>query len=270
MIEIYCFCPWIDSDTSQTHTFAMEIVYVYHSGIAVRLSRCDLLFDYWEDSVDANHGFVHDCLLNESRPLYVFSSHFHADHFTTDIFSFTDRRENVRYQLSKDIKKRRGNRLKGLSCPLIFLKKAERYEDEFISVLACGSTDSGISFLIRAEGKTIFHAGDLNNWQWHFEELSDLERRNSQMAKNFESELLFIKEHAATVDVAAFPVDPRLGTEEDIFRGPRQFLDSVQVRTLCPIHFCSRTEILEPLKSLCQTKECRLLLPLARGQIFTL
>lgn len=248
----------------------MEVIYVYHSGIVIRLEQCDLLFDYWEDSVSDHEGYVHEVLLEETKPLYILCSHFHTDHFNPDIFTFLSQRENIHYLLSKDIKKRRGNRLKELCCPLCFLKKGDCFEDDFIKVTACGSTDSGISFVVSAEGKTIFHAGDLNNWQWHLDLIEDCERKNSLMDKAFHEELGFIRERCDSFDFVAFPFDPRLGSEEDILRGPLQFLDHFNVKNFCPIHFCSRYELLPLLGTVCKNRDCRLLLPKKRGQTFLL
>ena len=59
----------------------MELVYVFHSGFAVLSDKASLLFDYYEDT-DKDHGFVHEELLKRPEPLYVFSSHFHQDHFS--------------------------------------------------------------------------------------------------------------------------------------------------------------------------------------------
>ena len=53
-----------------------------------------------------------------------------------------------------------------LSTDTVWLKKGDCYADDVLRVHAFGSTDVGISFLVEAEGKKIFHAGDLNNWHW--------------------------------------------------------------------------------------------------------
>ena len=49
---------------------------------------------------------------------------------------------------------------------IVFMKEEEVYSDGNIKVKAFGSTDIGISFMVEAEGLTIFHAGDLNYWHW--------------------------------------------------------------------------------------------------------
>lgn len=54
------------------------------------------------------------------------------------------------------------------------VEEGDCYADDVLRVHAFGSTDVGISFLVEAEGKKIFHAGDLNNWHW-MDESSEVE-----------------------------------------------------------------------------------------------
>ena len=42
-----------------------------------------------------------------------------------------------------------------------------------VYVKAYGSTDIGISFLVKVDGLTIFHAGDLNWWHWKEDSLEE-------------------------------------------------------------------------------------------------
>ena len=46
-------------------------------------------------------------VLQKDKPLYVFSSHFHEDHFTRAIFEWKKLKSNVTYILSKDILRHR-------------------------------------------------------------------------------------------------------------------------------------------------------------------
>ena len=80
----------------------MQLTYIFHSGFALETDRCILVFDYWMDPAG-----VMPRLLQSPKPLYVFSSHFHEDHFNRDIFFWRTRKAKVRYILSKDILKHR-------------------------------------------------------------------------------------------------------------------------------------------------------------------
>ena len=144
-----------------------------------------LVFDYWLDP-----SGVMDSVIQSEKPMYVFSSHFHEDHFTKDIFEWKKQREGVTYILSKDIYKHRRASKEDAD---VWLAKGGIWSDDTISVWALGSTDSGVSWIVETEGKAaikreqsqacldsaereqarpkvkrIFHAGDLNNWYAKF------------------------------------------------------------------------------------------------------
>ena len=53
----------------------MKITHLYHSGCLVELKQHLLLFDYYK-------GELH---LNQKKPLYIFVSHSHKDHFNQNI-----------------------------------------------------------------------------------------------------------------------------------------------------------------------------------------
>ena len=73
----------------------------------------------------------------------------------------------------------------------------------------------------------IFHAGDLNNWHWK-EESTEGEVREAENAYLAELELLARRTNR--VDLATFPVDPRLGQEYML--GAKQFVDHFRVGRL--------------------------------------
>ena len=135
----------------------MQLTYIFHSGFALETDSCMLVFDYWMDPAD-----VMSRLLLSPKPMYVFSSHFHEDHFNREILGWKGKKDHIRYILSKDILKHRRAQKDEADA---WLGKGATWEDELIHVAATGSTDSGVSWVIETGGKRIFHAGDLNNWR---------------------------------------------------------------------------------------------------------
>ena len=84
----------------------MKLSYIFHSGFVLETEQSILLFDYWMDP-----SGVMDGVLRSEKPMYVFSSHFHEDHFTKEIFEWKKQRKDITYILSKDIyKHRRANK----------------------------------------------------------------------------------------------------------------------------------------------------------------
>ena len=71
-----------------------------------------------------------------------------------------------------------------------------------LDIEAFKSTDEGVAFLVRAEGKAIYHAGDLNNWVWEGEP----EKDNQKMSERYHGELA--KLAGRHIDVAFMLIDP--------------------------------------------------------------
>lgn len=216
----------------------MQLTYIFHSGFAVETSRCILVFDYWMDP-----AAVMLRLLKSNKPLYVFSSHFHEDHFCRDIFSWKIIKPDVRYILSKDILKHRRAQKEEAD---VWLAKGGTWHDDLLSVTATGSTDSGVSWVIETEGRYIFHAGDLNNWYARFltddyhgglvhSPEFDIDINPDREEKMYLGELKDIRKISNHFSLAMFPVDGRIGN--GYTRGPRQFIDQFRVDLFVPMHF---------------------------------
>lgn len=129
----------------------MQLTYIFHSGFALETDRCILIFDYWMDPAD-----VMPRLLQSSKPMYVFSSHFHEDHFNPEIFSWRARKDNLCYILSKDILKHRRAKKEDAD---VWLGKGAVWEDGLIRVTATGSNDSGVSWVVETGGSRFFSCG---------------------------------------------------------------------------------------------------------------
>ena len=76
----------------------MKITYILHSSFLVELEHVSMLFDYYAGQLPE---------IRKDRPLVVFASHFHGDHFAPVIFDLAKDREDVNYVLSKDISKKK-------------------------------------------------------------------------------------------------------------------------------------------------------------------
>ena len=138
----------------------MKLTYMFHSGFKLETEKSILIFDYWMDP-----GNVLESVFQSKKPLYVFCSHFHEDHFRREVFEWRKQRENITYILSKDILRHRRASKEEADA---WLAKGASWSDQLVSVKALGSTDSGVSWIVETEDKRIFHAGDLNNWYARF------------------------------------------------------------------------------------------------------
>ncbi len=196
----------------------MKLTYIFHSGFVLETEHIILVFDYWLDP----SGVMED-VLRKQKPIYVFSSHFHEDHFTRVIFEWKRQKSDITYILSKDIlKHRRANK----DDADVWLAKGGSWSDE--------------------EGKRIFHAGDLNNWYARFlpdvvpgetiySEEFDEEIDPIAHEKQYLGELKDIRKVADGFDLVMFPIDGRIGNGYTL--GGRQFIERFKVGMFVPMHF---------------------------------
>lgn len=187
----------------------MKITLLGHSGFTVELNAVNLIFDYFTDAenVLARADF-------SAKPAVFFASHAHRDHFNRQIFRHAEP-GRVFYMLGGGISSERRQ-------DAVTLDKGQGAEALGVKARAYGSTDEGVSFMVHAEGRSLFHAGDLNDWYWEDE---------STKEELLHDERWFLDELAPLADsrpdIAFVPADARLG--KHALRGPMHF-----VRTLRP------------------------------------
>lgn len=227
----------------------MRLIYIYHSGFAIEAEGFSILIDYFKDSGSSpDKGYVHDELLHRPGTLYVLSSHFHPDHFNPEVLTWKEQKTDIKYIFSKDILKRR----RAKSEDAHYMLKGDIYTDENLTIKTFGSTDVGVSFLIEIQGRLIFHAGDLNNWHWK-DESTALESAESE--KHYLRELDMLTKTTDHLDLAMFPVDPRLGT--DFMRGAQQFLERIHTKMFVPMHFWERPAEVMAFAPYAEFHQCR-------------
>lgn len=236
----------------------MKLTYIYHSCYVVEADDFAIVFDYYKDSGQSLlSGYVHDEVLKRKGRLYVLSSHAHPDHFNREILTWKQEKEDIVYIFSTDILHAGKAKMEDA----LFLKKGDEYEDDNLHIRAFGSTDIGISFLIGTEGKLLFHAGDLNNWHW-MDESTKEEAEEAEHAYLIELDL--IAKTTTRLDLAMFPVDPRLGSR--YMRGAEQFVSTIQTDTLAPMHFGEAYDKVAAFEDYAERHHCRLLKLTHKGQ----
>lgn len=237
----------------------MHVTFLAHSGFFLELETACLLFDWWKGELP---------LLPADRPLLVFASHRHEDHFNPAIFSLAEGGRDVRFLLGKDIRLTERNRARwnlsdDAAGRCLCLGGGETVSPvPGITVETLPSTDEGVAFVVSLEGKTLFHAGDLNWWHWEGEDKA----WNRNMEVNFKRYCEPLR--GRHMDLAMFPVDPRLG--EDGFRGPRYFLELTDTARLLPMHQWEQFSFTRDFLAACPAFAGQVLPVERNGQCFTL
>lgn len=190
----------------------MTVTYLYHSGFTVEFEDIMLVFDYYKGELPETA---------KGKKLYVFSSHYHKDHFRYKIFDWA-KEYNTVYILSRDI------RAKGPEGRTMKVGRRQELSVDGIQIRTLRSTDEGVAFFVRVRGVTIYHAGDLNWWHWE-EEGPDY---NEKMKNDYQNEIGMIE--GEQVDLAFVPIDPRL--ESAYGWGADYFMRHTDTKYLFPMH----------------------------------
>ena len=140
----------------------MKITYISHSGFAVELENHIFLFDYYKGEIPK---------FDPGKGIVVFASHVHHDHYVEEIFELREQYSDVHYVLSSDIRRSAKKFLeeKQIEAQVSFLGIHQELELGEVRIQTLKSTDVGVAFLVECEGRTIYHAGDLNWWHWEGE-----------------------------------------------------------------------------------------------------
>lgn len=215
----------------------MNIKYIYHSGFLVELKDCVLIFDYYK-------GCLPD--FDHQKPVFVFASHKHHDHYDPVIYTLRQSAPDVTYILSDDI---RVSRHEDKQRDVVFMGPHEKKNIKMIKVETPLSTDEGVAFVVEAGGKAIYHAGDLNWWHWNGEG----EEYNKAMEDNYRREIDRLK--GRHFDAAFVPVDPRL--EDKFYLGIDYFMRTADADVVCPMHCWDSPVIVKKLMELKESEPYR-------------
>ena len=230
----------------------MKVTYIAHSGFLVETKTACLLFDYWKGEIP---------VMNPAKPLVVFVSHRHHDHYNPAVWKLREQYPLVHYVLGFDIPfPERERRKYGLSDAwtaqrALIARAAKTYEITLengtaVTIETFLSTDEGVAFYVtvRETAKdsgadqsqtaalnsmpedtvTIYHAGDLHLWLWEENGpnyIRHMKRDFERITKNLQGRDL---------DVGFFLLDERLGNTA--FAGMDAYLEMMHVRYAFPMH----------------------------------
>jgi len=217
----------------------MKVTYIHHSGYMVELEKSILLFDWWKGDLP---------VIDPEKDLYVFVSHGHEDHYSENIWALRETYP-VQYILFEEIASEQGNgrNMQGTDRgDILRVVPHQEYDLPGYGVRTAGanagadglhietllSTDQGVAFLVQTEGKTIYHAGDLNIWYWDDEPEED----NCWQVETYKEEMKRLA--GKHIDVAFVPMDPRLG--DHAVCAAACFLERNDCDVMFPMHYWER------------------------------
>lgn len=216
----------------------LKVTYIEHSGFLLETENASFLFDYYKGTLPQ---------INSQKPLLVFVSHKHGDHYNPEIFELIKKFPNIYYILSKDVPVKW--QMVKYKEQYISLKEHIHIVNKnivqeitisghcLLSIETLRSTDTGVAFLIHDKEKTYYHAGDLNLWVWE----GETKQYNNSMTSAYYRELEKLKDKK--IDVAFVPLDPR--QEKDAYLGIESFLEYTNSHYVFPMHFWGDFNIID-------------------------
>ena len=233
----------------------MTVTFIAHSAFLVEWDKFYTLFDY---------TYEPDCTgalpeLSGDKPLLVFSSHSHEDHFDAKVFTLLEKYPGARFFVSRDTRLTERKRQWLNISDAAFARTTVLRPDsilltdvagEDLSIRAIKSTDIGNAYLLRCEGKMVYHGGDLNWGDWK----SEGEAYCNNMAAHYRAaieKLAAAVENEATdnaiapeITAAMAPLDPRLGDGSEGL-GIEELMRQIKVQHVFPMHMWKKYEVID-------------------------
>ena len=206
----------------------MNVTYIQHSCFLVETDSCYYLFDYYKGRLPE---------MDPAKPIFVLSSHAHADHYNPEIFTLLKAAgmRQIHAVLSDDIAVPADVAALSVAPDRVYTLTDRQIVTTF------RSTDQGVAYLIEDGQMLLYHAGDLNDWVWE-EETDDY---NRQMTTDYRKQMRLLAQalKGREIDTAFVVLDPR--QEKDYDRGLCCFLDHIPVSKVYPMHNWGHPEIIE-------------------------
>jgi len=202
-------------------TATLEIQYVQNSGFVVATDRHVLVFDY-VPSIPGTEKLPNEKApwagrQDDDRPVVVFATHAHSDHFSPEIFEWAETHRGIQYVLGFAEATPRSD--------VHVMAPHERLALPGLTVRTSGSTDAGVGFLVTIAGVTLFHAGDLGLW-------------DEASREAFAAEIAWVKSQGLPVDLAFLPIATGVSCEPlpSIWEGVRLATRELDPKVLVPMH----------------------------------
>ena len=205
------------------------VTFFYQSGFTAAVGKTLLIFSYWQEHVPQELR-LNDKDMRGFNIIIVFVPRASIEHNDPAVWQIS-RGFPITYvaagEAGPSVKDQTGVRL---------VRQGESLKVSNVQITAYGSTDAGVSFMVKVSGIHIFHAGDLNLWHWREQNtLREITRSEEEFYRVVSS----INEDR--IDICMFPVDPNLGGFYDA--GANHFIMAKKPRLFFPMHFGQRGEI---------------------------
>lgn len=219
----------------------IRIFYMFHSCFCVLSDPLALLFDYPSDEfLGERRSMILEVakrLLKGRRVLALFS-HGHWDHYGRGFIEVVREAGSLTLIVSCDIARSEEAFLREMNAELVVAEPHKTYSLGGIEVKTFESTDVGVAYLVKLNGLSVYHSGDLARWIW-----PDLPRHSREaIDRLFREEVGRVA--SEEVDVAIVVAEPRLPG----WGGVDYFVKKVSPTYLIPAHLWGKAELTETIR----------------------
>jgi len=201
--------------------------YTGHSGWLVQTANNFLVFDYAQGGRASDAPSIMNGCINMAelagKKVTVFVSHtVHEDHYNRSIFKWAQQMPGITYVFGQ---------APDTTVAVEMIEPRQTKNIGAIEVTAARSTDAGVGFLVKVDGLTIFHPGDLHN-------------RDENLDGIYAEEIGFLASKAPKVDLAFYPISGcGFGNIDIVKKGVYFANDKLHPTVMFPMHGgseCSR------------------------------
>jgi len=220
----------VSTVVSTLRTTKATIWYLDHSGFAVKTRNHFVVFDYSNDRptrVDKKGlaaGIVDPNEIKDENML-VFVSHEHADHFNPVISSWRNIVRSIKYIVPPIVCRTHPAFAAEIGDRLVEISPGSELSREDFSVFTIVATDSGVGFLVKVDGITMFHAGDHALWG------EGIEREYQNGIRRVVAALSGTK-----LDLAFLPLGPRSPNKAIVREGALWATKELAPKVVFPMH----------------------------------
>ena len=143
--------------------------YLGNCGYLIKTRNHSLIFDYWTRGQTPTEPSLSNGYINPSEiasdNVTVFVTHEHRDHFDSTIFGWTGQIPKLQYVFGFHPDSLQEDQRQGYAGqPYEYVGPGMTKTIDGMQVMAVRSNDAGVGFVIKVDGLTIYHAGDLAGW----------------------------------------------------------------------------------------------------------
>lgn len=225
----------------------LRVTFIHHSAFVVETDTKQMVFDYFPAGT-YNDVVFHgkEPVFSAEKPVYVFASHSHRDHFSLEVLKWGEKRPDVRYIFSKDIRLGKNYLARNGFDPAIrerikFIGAMADYETGDLKVHTLLSNDAGVAFVVETDGLRIYHAGDLSVWNVGE---NGQEVYRDIYTGGYKKQIRHLENKH--IDIGFVVLDPRMGA--GAYAGIDYFAETVDCDLIFPMHCWEDYSIIEKCK----------------------